>query len=623
MPTLVVENGPNKGMVYDLREPGVSIGRDPSNAIQLPSTTVSRVHARLDASPEGWVIRDCDSRNGTRVNSEPVETSRLAHGDEILLGDITLRFVEADTTPVPADELTDTTSLEVREELPADAIERLEHPSEEQPADASSLPALLEVSRLVSVAHSLAELFGGVTGVLEKRLKPHRTVPILFDETHGMLRPWVKARSDFDAQLAQLPISKTIVKYVQEHRSAVLSQSTAKDRRFRGSRSIVRHHITSALCAPMCIGGKLLGVLYADRLGDTKPFGKNDLELLTAIATQAAVGIENARFHSQTGRERRVWDRQVRGQYNLIGQSEAIQQVFRFIARAAPADASVLIEGESGTGKELVARAIHFNSPRQRQPFETVNCAALAPGLVESELFGHVKGAFTGADANRPGHFELADGGSIFLDEIGELPEETQSKLLRALEQGEVRRVGDVKDRPVNVRVITATNKDLRSLVDTRTFREDLYFRLNVLRIVLPPLRERIADIKPLAEHFLDHFCRKCSRAATSLAPEVIALFQDCKWPGNIRELRNVIERMVVMAEGPELGLPDVPYDLRGPAGAPGDQPASAEPSTLAEMEREHIRRVLEYAGGNKKEAARLLGIDRSTLYAKLKAYEL
>ena len=622
MPSLVVESGPNKGVVYDLCEPSISVGRDPSNAVQLPSDAVSRIHARIESSGKGWVLHDCGSRNGTRVNGKPVATVVLAHGDEIVLGETSLRFIEADTRPVPAEELSDTTTLEVREELSPDAIAQLKQPPPEKGSKAPRLAALLEVSRLVSVARSIGDLFSAITEVVEKHLKPHRTVPILFDESRGMLRPWVKEKSGFYAHLARLPISSTIVSYVQDRRSAVLSQSTAEDRRFRKSRSIVEHRITSALCAPLCIGDKLLGVLYADRLGDAKPFKKEDLELLTAIATQAAVGVENARFHAQTGRERQVWDREVRGRHNLIGESPAIEEVFRFIARAAPSEASVLIEGESGTGKELVARAIHYNSPRQRQPFEAVNCAAMAPGLVESELFGHVKGAFTGADSERPGRFELADGGSLFLDECGELPESTQSKLLRVLEQGEVRRLGDVRDRPVNVRLIAATNKSLRARVESAEFREDLYFRLNVLQVVLPPLRERAQDTEILAAHFLEHFCKKCGRPPMQLAPEVLALLKSYPWPGNIRELKNVIERMVVMAEGPELALEDVPYDLRGQPAA--GSPAAADPlRSLAELEREHIDRVLAHTGGNKKEAARLLGIDRSTLYAKLKAHQL
>ncbi len=365
-----------------------------------------------------------------------------------------------------------------------------------------------------------------------------------------------------------------------------------------------------------------------DRFGDAERFTKADLELLVAIAAQSAVAIENVRVREEIGRERYVREREARGAYDIVGQCEAMESVFRFIAKAAPADAGVLIEGESGTGKELVARAIHLNSPRRHQPFEAVNCAAMAPTLLESELFGHVRGAFTGADRDRPGRFELADGGTLFLDEIGELPDGSQSKLLRVIETGELRRVGDIKDRKVNARVIAATNKKLAEEVGRARFREDLYFRLNVLKISLPPLRERPGDVRVLAEHFLKQFAEKCGRPALRFEANVWPVFEGYPWPGNVRELRNAIERMVVMAEGDALRLEDVPFEIRSGKGAArpaerGPGRLRSEPATLRDLERAHIARVMQRTAGNKKEAARLLGIDRSTLYAKLKAYGL
>jgi transcriptional regulator with GAF, ATPase, and Fis domain len=252
----------------------------------------------------------------------------------------------------------------------------------------------------------------------------------------------------------------------------------------------------------------------------------------------------------------------------------------------------------------------------------------MAPTLLESELFGHVRGAFTGADRDRPGRFELADGGTLFLDEIGELPDGSQSKLLRVIESGELRRVGDIKDRKVNARVIAATNKKLADEVAKGRFREDLYFRLNILKISLPPLRARPGDVRVLAARFLNQFAEKCGRPALRFDPNVWPLFEGYPWPGNVRELRNAIERMVVMAEGDTLRLEDIPLDIRGgklPARAESAAPAAApgEPATLRDLERDHIARVLKHTAGNKKEAARILGIDRSTLYARLKAYGL
>jgi len=275
----------------------------------------------------------------------------------------------------------------------------------------------------------------------------------------------------------------------------------------------------------------------------------------------------------------------------------------------------VLICGESGTGKEMVARAIHAHSRRSEGALEIVNCAAIQPTLLESELFGHARGAFTGAVADKPGRFELADGGTLFLDEVAELPLGCQTKLLRALEEGGVRRVGATRDRPVDVRVIAATNRDVARAVAGGRLREDLFYRLDRLRVEVPPVRQRQGDIELLAEHFLSQFSSSFRRGVTDFDPAVLDAFRAYGWPGNVRELRNVVERMVLMADAPVLCLEDVPADVR--ASATG--PAGLE--TLEEMERRHVLAVLEAVEGNKRKAARVLGIDRSTLYARLRHY--
>jgi len=297
-----------------------------------------------------------------------------------------------------------------------------------------------------------------------------------------------------------------------------------------------------------------------------------------------------------------------------------MRRVFEFIERAAPTDAGVLVLGESGTGKELVARAIHYGSRRAGGPFETVNCAALYESLVESELFGHVKGAFTGATSDRAGRFELADGGTIFLDEIGELPDRIQTKLLRALEQGEIARVGDERVRRVDVRVVAATNRDIDAEVAAGRFRRDLFYRLNVLRVDLPPLRSRGGDLDLLIDHYAGFFASKCGRARLTLSPGVRRLFAAHGWPGNVRELRNALERIAVLVPADPVAENDLPPGLLGPpAAAPGA--SGAAPTRLEDVEREHVVRILASVDGNKSRAAEILGIDRSTLYAKLKQY--
>jgi Nif-specific regulatory protein len=630
---LIVREGPGRGTAYELVDDTTKIGRDPGNAVQIPSETISRTHAeivrRVEGDAETWTVRDLQSRNGVLVNGARVESATLSSGDEIRLGDAVLNFIEREFDTLEITDADGAADLAVRSEAavqrPAGARQTLAmdlHPPKR-------LLALLELAQVAGAAKSYPELFGAVVTAIERDLQPHRTVPILFDEQKGLLRPWVSQRGEFDRHLSKMPISSTIVNYVRKHRIAILSEAAEKDERLRDAQSIAAHRITSAMCAPILIGDRLLGELYVDRFGDAERFTKADLELLVAFAALAAVAIENVRVREEVGRERYVREREARGLYDIVGQCEPMERVFRFIAKAAPTEAGVLIEGESGTGKELVARAIHLNSPRRHQPFEAVNCAAMAPTLLESELFGHVRGAFTGADRDRPGRFELADGGTLFLDEIGELPDGSQSKLLRVIENGELRRVGDIKDRKVNARVIAATNKMLAEEVARARFREDLYFRLNVLKISLPPLRERPGDVRVLAEHFLKQFAETCGRPALRFEADVWPLFESYPWPGNVRELRNAIERMVVMAEGDALRLEDVPFEIRSgkaaarPADAPAPAAPSGEPVTLRDLERDHIARVMQRTAGNKKEAARILGIDRSTLYAKLKAYGL
>jgi DNA-binding NtrC family response regulator len=298
----------------------------------------------------------------------------------------------------------------------------------------------------------------------------------------------------------------------------------------------------------------------------------------------------------------------------LTGDSEPMQRVFGMIAKAASTPATVLISGESGTGKELVARAIHYNSPRASAPFVPVNCGGIPEGLLESELFGYVKGAFTGATESRAGFFQTADGGTIFLDEIGDTTLSMQAKLLRVLQDKEVCMVGARRSRKVDVRIVAATNKDLIGLVKKGVFREDLYFRLHVLTIAVPPLRERGDDILLLARYFAAKFAEQLGRVTPHFSDKALQALRDYDWPGNVRELENVIQRLVVMTDGDLIEVPDLPSLMRFSA------LRETRPNrTLAEMETDYIHRVLASVGGNKTRAAAILGIDRKTLREKLK----
>ncbi len=342
----------------------------------------------------------------------------------------------------------------------------------------------------------------------------------------------------------------------------------------------------------------------------TKPINLDHTELV----------IRRALRHKSLERQNATLSAQLAGQSalgRLVGSSEAMVRVRERIEQAAPTPATILIQGPSGTGKELVARAIHALSPRAKGPFVAVHCAALTPSLLESELFGHVKGAFTGATEDRKGRFELADGGTLFLDEISEIDLATQVKLLRVLEMRMVEPVGSATPIPVNIRLVAATNRDLRAWTAEGKFREDLYFRLNVVDILLPPLRARTGDLPILCDAFIREFNPQLGRTIAGLTPEALAVLEQYPWPGNVRELRNTLERMMVLARGDRLEVTDVPANI-----AEGIPPAPADEPAPSDEERERIRRTLETAP-SKRAAAEQLGIPLRTLYRRIKKYEV
>ncbi|MEY2746626.1 MAG: hypothetical protein RL112_1668 [Planctomycetota bacterium] len=306
----------------------------------------------------------------------------------------------------------------------------------------------------------------------------------------------------------------------------------------------------------------------------------------------------------------------------IVGRSPQMQKVFDTLRQVAPSTATVLVLGESGTGKELVARAIHTNSPRAKKNFVAVNCAALAEGLIESELFGHVKGAFTGAVASKEGRMVYADGGTLFLDEVGDMPLATQAKLLRALETREVVPVGGNAPQKIDIRLVSATNRDLEQLVEQGRFREDLLYRLRVVELRLPPLRERKGDLTLLFDHYVQEFAKLHARPVRSIQPEARAVLNRYEWPGNVRELRNVAENMVLLARGEQIALEDVPDSVRG-GGKEGGGGYELAGRSLEEVERELIRVNLELCGGNREKTAKVLGMGERTLYRKIKEYGL
>jgi len=347
----------------------------------------------------------------------------------------------------------------------------------------------------------------------------------------------------------------------------------------------------------------------------TKPVNLGELELvLQRVLRSRQAETENRQLREQLDSKF--------GMENIIGNSPAMQEVFDVVRQVAPSRATVLIQGESGTGKELIAKAIHQLSPRRHGAFVPVHCAALSSTLLESELFGHEKGSFTGAVERRKGRFEMADGGSLFLDEIGEVDPTVQVKILRALEERCFERVGGQETIEVDARLITATNRDLKKMVAEGTFREDLYYRLYVVVIQLPPLRERAGDVSLLLNHFLHVFNQENDRTLEGFSPDALDLLRAYAWPGNVRELRNVVEQMVVLSRGQRMGVRELPAHIRGA----GSSPAGAEPSgaggTLEALEKQAILQALKAVGGNRTRAAEQLGISRRTLHRKIAEYD-
>ncbi|MHC4952636.1 MAG: sigma-54-dependent Fis family transcriptional regulator [Planctomycetota bacterium] len=448
-------------------------------------------------------------------------------------------------------------------------------------------------------------------------------------------------------------VSRSIIRRAMEQKEVVLTDNASEDSDFLGSASIGEMKLRSVICTPLVLHGETIGAIYVDHRFSDAEFSEEDMALLEEFRDLAAIAIGNAELFEENEAQRKRLEElnerlskevaqqnaevesyrqklrslKPRDKYRydysaIIGNSPAIREVFAILDRVIPTDFPVLIEGESGTGKELVASAIHTNGPRSSKPFLTENCGALPESLLESELFGHVRGSFTGADRTRDGLFQRAHGGTLFLDEIGEMSGAMQTKLLRALQEGEVRKVGSTTVEKVDVRIISATNRDLREAVAEGNFREDLFYRINVVGIRLPPLRERREDIETLLEHFLDETCREAGSERKKLSAASLKILTAHTWPGNVRELQNEIKRMVALADdviGPELlesmksGAAHAPTSGRGDLGG----------RALRDLERQAIIETLKLTGGNKAETAKRLGISRRALYDKIEKYEL
>ncbi|HEY3973095.1 MAG TPA: sigma 54-interacting transcriptional regulator [Candidatus Sulfotelmatobacter sp.] len=631
-------SGPLKGTVFRLTKREVSIGRDPSNEISLLDSLVSRRHCVIRNEDTEFRLQDLESRNNTFVSGVPVRDRVLAHGDEIRVGNSIFVFqdkenrIPTDSAPLQLD--VTPTPGEPTVVLRKEDIRYL------QPARPNGVPATSRAVRDLSVLLDFSRALNSVRGVAAVQQKVLETImevapadraAILLTE-HGLTEheteDGVAAISSIMGRDRRLgmnqPVhaSQTILSRVLEENVAVLSNDILSDESYREAESLVASRVGSVLAVPLAVQDKLLGVIYLDASSPGVRFDSDLLHLISALGNIAALTIENARHLEWLGGENRRLHEELNIHHSMVGESKPMHEVYDFVSRVAGRDSTVLISGESGTGKELVARAVHENSARASKPFVAINCAAITETLLESELFGHEKGAFTGAVSQKKGKLEIAEGGSVFLDEIGELAVPMQAKLLRVLQEREFERVGGTRPIRLDIRLIAATNRDLKEASRTGGFRPDLYYRLNVVSLHMPALRERREDIPLLAAFFAANYSQKVKRRVVGISPQARACLMRYEWPGNVRELENAIERAVVLGST-ELILPeDLPDSILEETAAAGE-PVSALHEGIQEAKKALIERAIERADGNYTEAAGILGVHPNHLFRLIRTLKL
>jgi two-component system, NtrC family, response regulator HydG len=599
-PRLAAIAGKLKGTVFAIDD-ALVIGRETAADLCIADASVSRRHSRIEKKENDFIITDLDSLNGTFVNDVPVKSRRLEHGDRVRIGDSQFLFLKHEgeaaskSSDVKLDEarVLSGSTVQIRFD---DALYQM----------ARDLSALMKISTAINSIRGLDNLLERLLELLFEVVPAERGAILLTNEgsfetnfVFGLDRMYGKDET--------VSVSRTIVQQVLRDGVALLASDAAEETTL-ATDSLISARTHSVLCVPLILFDRKIGVLYLDSSLARDQFHRDHLQFVTAIAGIAAVAIENARQFEwlETENERLLAD--VNIEHNMIGEGTAMQRVYHFISKVAPTDATVLIMGESGTGKELAARAIHRNSKRAQKPFMAVNCAALSESLLESELFGHEKGSFTGALVQKKGRLEIADGGTVFLDEIAELPPLLQVKLLRVLQEREFERVGGTVTIKVDLRLIAATNKNLEEAIEAGQFRQDLYYRLNVVSLEMPGLRERREDIMLLANYFADKYSARCNRKLKGFAPDARTCLTTYDWPGNVRELENTIERAVVLGTTDWILPEDLPEALLETK-VTGDESSTTYHEAVVQNKKQLILQAINAAKNNHTEAARLLGI--------------
>ena len=602
-PRLLAISGSLTGTVQPLVDGQLSIGRDESSQLLLTDPVVSRRHCAIQQSGVQFELVDLDSHNGTFVNGIPIRRRIIDHGDTIRIGNSELVFLlhEGEVVSKNKIRLTDLAPLSSQSTI------RVSHPA--------ALPNFgVEVGRMARDLAALFRISNVITSIRDSELLQRELLRLIsevvpadhgavvlqtdLDEETNSICTW--SREPDAAQ--KIEIQRDLVHRALWERSAVFTNDA--------SNSSETHNV---LCLPLVAVERTIGVIYLTSLRPAPPFREDHIHFLDSVSRIAAVALENILALDALLSENQRLKRELNGASNLVGESRQIRQLEEFISRVAQSDSTVLIRGESGTGKEVVARSIHQSSPRQERPFVAINCAAIPEALLENELFGHEKGAYTGAVGMRKGKLEAADDGTLFLDEIGELAPPMQAKLLRVLQQKEFERVGGTHSVPFKARVLAATNKNLEQAIKSAEFRQDLYYRLNVVSVTVPPLREHREDISLLALYFAAKYAQKAKRPFKGISQQARILLMNYSWPGNVRELENAIEHAIVLGLTEEI----LPEDL--PNGILEEQSTGLEGAryhdTLNQSKKDLILSALREAKGSYPDAARLLGVHPKYLH--------
>jgi transcriptional regulator with GAF, ATPase, and Fis domain len=589
MPSLRLTSPGHPPTVYHLYKKITSIGSGPENDIVLPDPLISDSYASIHFDGQVYTITTLARRSDVVVNGKKRGKHKLSHQDRLVIGSFELRFALMDDDPPAEVEAAATIS------------------------DLDAYAKLFDFSEKLMQKRELSELLETLMDSIIEITNADKGFLILTeaDEFDIKVARNVKRENIADA-VSQL--SDSIIAKVVKTRRPVIISDAMNDDEFAAAKSVMQLRVSSVICVPLLDRGRLLGLIYIGNDSIRSLFQEETMRLVTIFSAQASLIVANALLVNELRLDnRRLHERLEQVRFGeIVGTSAPMQQVFRKVEKIAVTDISVLITGETGTGKELIAREIHQRSPRVGKPFITINCGAIPESLLESELFGHVKGAFTGAIAAKMGKFQAADGGTLFLDEIGEMAIELQVKLLRALQERIVFRVGDTRPEPVDIRILAATNRELEKEISAGRFREDLYYRLNVVNLHLPPLRDRGEDVLVLARYLLSRYGREYDAKVKGFSPNASVAIRKHNWPGNIRELENRIKKAVVLCESTVIG----PDDL----GLTADVvPAILNLSDAKDrFQREYINEVLALNNGNRTKTARDLGVDPRTIFRHL-----